>query len=107
MTSEPATLLLAVVAGALLGLFFFGGLWWTVRHGLTARHPAWLFVGSLLLRTTVVIAGFWWVSDGLWDRLLACLVGFLVVRLVMTRALRQSRDGASVAGRTEEGRHAP
>jgi len=106
MTSDPATLLLAVVAGALLGLFFFGGLWWTVRRGLSARHPALLFIGSLLLRMAVAVGGFWWVSDGQWDRLLACLVGFLVVRLVMTRWSRSRRDTPD-AEQAGEGRHAP
>ncbi len=33
----------ALAAGMLLGALFFGGLWWTVRRGLTAGNPAlWL-----------------------------------------------------------------
>ena len=39
------------VAGALLGAFFFGGLWWTVQKGVTSEQPALWFLGSLLLRT--------------------------------------------------------
>ena len=106
-TADPAILLLALVAGLLLGLVFFGGLWWTVRRGLTAGHPALLFVGSLVLRMAVAVGGFWWVSDGQWDRLLACLVGFLVARLVITRASRQPRNDPAETETTEEGRHAP
>ena len=106
-TADPTILLLALVAGLLLGLVFFGGLWWTVRRGLTARHPALLFVGSLVLRMAVAVGGFWWVSDGQWDRLLACLVGFLVARLVITRVSRQPRNDPAETETTEEGRHAP
>ena len=54
---DPMTLLLAGGAGVLLGVLFFGGLWWTVQRGLVSRRPALWFVGSFLLRTSVVLAG--------------------------------------------------
>ena len=38
-------------AGALLGVFFFGGLWWTVQKGVASERPAFWFLGSLLVRT--------------------------------------------------------
>jgi F1F0 ATPase subunit 2 len=78
-------LALALVAGLLLGAIFFGGLWWTVRKGVSSKRPALLFLGSLLLRTGVVIAGFYLVSDGHWQRLLVCLLGFAVARFIVTR----------------------
>lgn len=80
--------ILAAAAGAALGLFFFGGLWWTVRGGLASRRPALLFFGSLLLRTGVILAGFYFVSRGHWERLLACLLGFMAARLIVTRLVR-------------------
>ena len=64
-------LALALAAGLLLGAFFFGGLWWTVRKGMSAKRPALWFFGSLLLRMSIALAGFYFVSDGHWDRLLA------------------------------------
>jgi F1F0 ATPase subunit 2 len=106
MSSDPVTLLFAVLAGVMLGLVFFVGLWWTVRRGLSTRHPAGLFLVSLVLRMTVAIGGFWWVAGGQWDRLLACLVGFLLVRLVMTRWSRTSSGPGKAANPAEE-RHAP
>ncbi|MGM0517243.1 MAG: ATP synthase subunit I [Pseudomonadota bacterium] len=106
MSSDPVTLLLAALAGVMLGLVFFVGLWWTVQRGLSTRHPALLFLASLVLRMTVAIGGFWWVAGGQWDRLLACLVGFLLVRLVMTRWSRM-RHGADEVGNPAEERHAP
>ena len=83
--NEWLTLALAGMAGLLLGAFFFGGLWWTVRLGVTSKRPALLFLGSMLLRTGVVIAGFYVVSDGHWQRLLACLFGFAIARFIVTR----------------------
>ena len=57
--NEPLMLVLAVVAGVLLGAIFFGGLWWTVRKGVSSTRPALWFLGSLLLRTGIVLAGFY------------------------------------------------
>ena len=83
--NEWLTLALAGMAGLLLGAIFFGGLWWTVRLGVASRRPALLFLGSLLLRTVVVVAGFYFVGDGHWQRMLACLFGFVIARLIVTR----------------------
>lgn len=82
--NEWLTLALAGMAGLLLGAIFFGGLWWTVRLGVASRRPALLFLGSLLLRTVVVVAGFYFVGDGHWQRLLACLFGFVIARIILT-----------------------
>ena len=49
--SDILALALAFLAGALLGAFFFGGLWWTVQKGVASERPALWFLGSLLLRT--------------------------------------------------------
>jgi F1F0 ATPase subunit 2 len=82
--NEWLTLALTWMAGLLLGAIFFGGLWWTVRLGVASRRPAFLFLGSLLLRTVVVVAGFYFVGDGHWQRLLACLFGFVIARFIVT-----------------------
>ena len=58
MMIETLTLLPAWVAGVLLGAVFFGGLWWTVRKGLSSTHPALWFLGSMLLRTSITVTGF-------------------------------------------------
>ncbi len=83
--NELLTWTLATAAGALLGVFFFGGLWWTVRKGLSAKAPALWFLGSLILRTGVAVAGFYFVSAGELGRMLACLLGFIIARLVIVR----------------------
>ncbi len=86
--------LLAGAAGGLLGLLFFGGLWWTLRHAFASPRPA-LWIGcSLLLRMACVAAGFILVSAGDWRRLLACLVGFWAARWLVVRVTaRQSVEG--------------
>ena len=82
--NETLTLVLAWVAGGGLGAIFFGGLWWTVRKGVSSNQPALWFFGSLLLRMSIALAGFYFVAGGHWERLLLCLLGFVMARLVVT-----------------------
>ena len=80
------TLIFTLAAGVALGAVFFGGLWWTIRKGLGSKRPALWFFGSLLLRTGIVLIGFYVViAGGHWERLLACLLGFVIARLIVTR----------------------
>ena len=79
------SLLWPMIAGLLLGALFFGGLWWTVHKGVSFKHPALLFQASMLLRAAVTVAGFYFVGDDDWQRMVACLFGFVIVRLMVTR----------------------
>jgi F1F0 ATPase subunit 2 len=88
--NEVLLLALAWSAGALLGAVFFGGLWWTVRRGVSSQQPALWFFCSLLARMSAALAGFYFVSNGHWDRLLLCLAGFVMARLVVTRLTRSA-----------------
>jgi F1F0 ATPase subunit 2 len=94
--SDLPVLALALAAGVLLGAFFFGGLWWTVQKGVASTRPEIWFLGSLLLRTGVILAGFYLVSQGHWSRLVASLVGFLIGRFVVVKWL----SGAPAQGQT-------
>jgi F1F0 ATPase subunit 2 len=88
MISEILRLALALVTGVLLGAIFFGGLWWTVRKGVSSKQPALWFLGSVLLRTGIALAGFYFVARGHWERWLVCLLGFIMARVIVTRLAR-------------------
>jgi F1F0 ATPase subunit 2 len=90
--NDPVGLVLAAVAGILLGGVFFGGLLWTVRKGVMSSQPATWFLGSFLLRTAIAVAGFYFVARGDWRRSLACLLGFLAARMIVTRLTRVPPD---------------
>jgi F1F0 ATPase subunit 2 len=83
--NSSLALLLSGIAGVALGVVFFGGLWWTVRKAVTSGQPALWFFGSVLLRMAIALAGFYFVSDGHWERLLACLLGFVIARFILMR----------------------
>jgi F1F0 ATPase subunit 2 len=85
------TELLATGAGFALGTLFFGGLWWTVKRGVTSRQPALWFLPSLILRAGMVLWGFYLLADGRWQRLLFGLLGFLAARITCSWLTRPRR----------------
>ncbi len=88
--NECLLLVGAAAAGLFLGVFFFGGLWLTVRKGLLSQHPALWFVGSMFLRMSVALCGFYLVSGRKWERMLACLLGFIVARFLVSQFTKRS-----------------
>jgi len=103
--NEPWSLVLALAIGVLLGAIFYGGLWWTVRRGVSSKRVALWFFGSLLLRMGVALSGFYSVAGGRWERLLLCLLGFVIARIVVTRLARPMRENRPL--QLLEGSHAP
>lgn len=102
--NEILSLVPALVTGMLLGAMFFGGLWWTIRKGLSSTQPALWFIGSLLLRTSITLAGFYIISDGHWENLLMCLLGFTMARPIVTRLTGLAENPSWPA---QEPSHAP
>ncbi|WP_338876377.1 ATP synthase subunit I [Spirosoma sp. SC4-14] len=87
--NEILTLLLVGVGGVALGLVFYGGLWFTVRKGLSSTQPVLWFPLSLLVRLGVTAAGFYWLAAGHWENVLSCLGGFMLARLLVTQLTRR------------------
>ncbi len=94
----------SLAAGVLLGVIFFGGLWWTVRKGVTAQYPALWFFGSMLLRMGIVVLGFYLVMGGDWIKLLAGLLGFTVARMIVIRLTKASNSSGHFV---QKAGHAP
>lgn len=105
--NDTLTLLLAYAVGGTLGIGFFGGLWWTVRKGVSSRQPALWFFGSMLLRMGLALLGFYVVAGGRWERLLVCLVGFIMARPVVIWLTRRSTTSAGEDCAAQEANHAP
>ena len=86
--TKTLSLVLALLIGISLGAIFFGGLWWTVRKVFSSNQPALWFLCSLVARTWLVMAGFYFVARGDWVRLPVCFFGFIAARLMVTRFTR-------------------
>ena len=97
-----ASWLLAGVLGALLGACFYASLWWTVRLALLSPRPGVWFVGSLALRSSVAfglgktsVAGIYAIAGAQWQRMLLCLLGFMLARPLVARLTRPATARAT------------
>jgi F1F0 ATPase subunit 2 len=82
------TLTLAVLMGAVLGAAYLGALWINVQQVTRARRPGVVLAIGAAVRMTFLLGAFYLVASGDWRRLVACLLGFLLARLIVTRRLR-------------------
>ncbi len=88
----------AFFAGMVFGSIFFGGLWLTIRRSLSSAALGLWLMSSFILRSAIVVAGFYFVSAGDWQRLMACLLGFVSARFIVTRLLRVRDRAQGAAG---------
>ena len=86
--NESWQLILTGGVGVGLGILYFGSLWLTVRRLPDTHRPALLLLGSAVGRMALTLLGFYLVMGGRWERLLACLAGFILARMVLVRRLR-------------------
>lgn len=87
---------LASIWGAGLGLFYFGGLWWTLRSLPGKPHPRARIGLSFVLRTLIALFGFWIVIQIDIKAFFFTIGTFFLTRLFLTRKLgvieRNGRD---------------
>ena len=80
---------MAAAIGFGIGFFFFGGLWLTVKGLVASKISGVGMLLSLIGRTALTMAGFYLVlnfgSGPSWERVAACLLGFLCSRVIMAR----------------------
>lgn len=88
MIDDPLHLIAALAAGLVLGTIYLGILWLVLRRLHRARHPGLWILGSAACRIGLLLAAWYWVSGGRWQGLIACLLGFLVLRFGATRLAR-------------------
>ena len=99
------TLALALMAGLVLGAVFFGGLWWTVRKGVSSKQLALWFIGSRWLRMSIALVGLYFVGRRHWERMVMCLIGFIIARFILMRLTRTRIEHPNPAAK--ETVHAP
>ena len=83
--NDSMHLLLALIFGFAIGIFYFSSLWITVRQLPTTQQPIPLIIGSLLGRLSIAVLGFYSVMHGSWQRLLIALLGFVLARTILIK----------------------
>ena len=90
--NEISNLVLPFIAGILLGMIFFGGLWFTVKKLTASKMPALLVLSSFIFRVGIVLIGFYFIGLGDWKKLIICLIGFVVARFVVIRYTKSADE---------------
>ncbi len=85
-------LVAVLVVGIALGVFYFGGLWATVRRLRRVRKPGRLLGLSFVLRTGVVLAVFAFLAAHRWWWTAVAVAGFFLAREVTVRLLKPALD---------------
>lgn len=92
------TSIMALVVGAGLGLFYFGGLWLTIQQLPIAQHPYRLIAFSFLSRLIIVFFAVSLILSGNSVfgviPLLLCCIGFLGVRTILILLIQPRSRGA-------------
>jgi F1F0 ATPase subunit 2 len=86
--NEYLKMIFALFFGLFIGGLFFGGLWWTVQKSLTNKRPEVLFLSSLVLRTALVLVGFYFIAKNNWKLFLVSFLGFLISRFLVNLYVR-------------------
>lgn len=101
--SDILHLSLALGMGMVLGLVYFLGLWETVRRLRQVRRPALWMLESLILRLAFILTGLYLVGHGHWDRLIAALIGILIIRTLLIRRIRPHDRSSTVVSSHQSG----
>jgi F1F0 ATPase subunit 2 len=84
-TVTVARILLALIGGLVVGVAYYGGLWWTVNRVGAAERPGLLFGVSFFVRTVLALAGLFLFTALHWLLIAAYMASFIVARIYLTR----------------------
>ncbi|MBN2357648.1 ATP synthase subunit I [candidate division KSB1 bacterium] len=79
--------------GSILGLFYFGALWVTIRRMAASSKPVFWVLGSFFFRLLLVLCAFILMTImGGWQAILLALLGFMTMKFIATRELGPRRN---------------
>lgn len=88
ITYNNIFLVLQLTAGIGISIFYYGSLWMTIRTLSLVHHPKLFMLGSFIGRTILILSALYLTvanMDGRWERLLAWLLGFFLMRMYLIR----------------------
>ncbi|MEO6902779.1 MAG: ATP synthase subunit I [Bacteroidia bacterium] len=89
--NEILFILIVFICGIFLGIIFFGGLWLTIKKSVSSKMPGLLFMLSFFIRTGITLLGFYYLGVNNWKNMIACLVGFILARVIIKQYTKQEK----------------
>lgn len=90
---------MAIIAGIVLGVFFFGGLYLSVQYLGKVKYPSVLMMASLIIRMAVLVGGLYLIRGDSYLNIPLALMGILLVRIIMTRQVKRKQPAENSEGR--------
>jgi F1F0 ATPase subunit 2 len=91
MNSTTLLWCIAFLGGLLTGVTNYAGLWFTVRKLHLYSRPLLAVMLSMLVRTIFCLVVMYLVTKDHPERLIACLAGFFLIRLLSVRYMGEER----------------
>ena len=66
-----------------IGLIYFGGLYWSTEKIESVKSPAFLMVGSMIIRMAILLFGLYYLAQSGYQSILAGFIGIMMVRFIM------------------------
>ena len=79
--------LIAIISGALASLFYFLGLWLTLRKMFRYKKAYWMILISLVIRLGFILLVFYAMVMYHWGYMIIALASFLVIRQIIISKL--------------------
>ena len=102
MILEGWQLAASFIAGGLIGAFYFGGLWLTVKRIPTSNNPHLLLLGSFFLRLAATLTAFYALVPWGWQALAVALLGLLISRQALIRIKGRKPDHQQTTSNANE-----
>jgi len=80
MIDENIHILIFIAAGMIVGVVNYTGLWLTVWRLPRSGKPEILSTGSFYIRTLIVLAVLFFITDMQWEKIFFFFIGFLAIR---------------------------
>ena len=64
------------------------------------KESALIFTGSFIIRMAIILVGFYFIGQNSWQKLLICLAGFLIARVVVTRIAKNKEASVKIIKHT-------
>ena len=80
--------MLSFTIGIILGIVYFGGLYFTVVNINKAKYPGLLMALGFILRMAVLLGVFFYISKNGYKNMIYALIGVIIVRVLMTVKLK-------------------
>lgn len=85
MTNEILHFVFSFTIGLAFGALYLGMLWVAVQRLPRAKRPGISLPSGAFLRIVLLLTAWFWIAGDSWEILLACLLGFIMLRFATTR----------------------